>query len=213
MKLSVIIPTARGEAAPRALIDTLAPRPGKTELILAPVEALVLPNQAGLSQLPGPAGRGRQQNRAAGQARGEWLWFIHSDSALPSDALDRALTFLDRGKAAVGHGWLRFADDGPFLTRLNAFGANLRSRWPGWPYGDQGLCLPRACFESLGGFREDLERGEDLDLVVRARRAGLAAAPMHLTVTTSARRYRERGWLRTSLQHQIAAWRLYRNAR
>jgi hypothetical protein len=81
------------------------------------------------------------------------------------------------------------------------------------PYGDQGLCVPAAAFARLGGFREDLERGEDLDFVVRARRAGLAVRPMGTGLETSARRYRDRGWLKTTLEHQIAAIRLIRGAK
>jgi hypothetical protein len=213
LKLSIIIPIAPGDGPPLTLIKALAPRPGQSELLLAPVEALDLCAYPDLQQLPGPPGRGRQQNRAAARARGQWLWFIHSDSQLESDALTRALAFTQRTEPAIGYGWLRFANDGPALTWLNATGANLRSRWPGWPYGDQGLCLPQVGFQALQGFREDLERGEDLDLVVRARRIGLNVSPMQLTVTTSAQRYRERGWLKTSLEHQIGAWRLFWNAR
>jgi hypothetical protein len=213
LKLSVIIPLSPGEAAPEELLEALVSRPGVSELLLAPTQTLDLPASIHLPQFPGPAGRGCQQNRAADNAVGEWLWFIHSDSRLPTKALDQALAFVESSRSAIGYAWLRFAGDGPFLTRLNAFGANLRSRWPGWPYGDQGLCLPKASFEALGGFREDLERGEDLDLVVRARRIGILAVPMGMTITTSARRYGEQGWLKTSLAHQIAAWRLYRQAR
>ena len=142
-----------------------------------------------------------------------WLWFLHADSAIEPNACERAAKFVRGNPECIGYGWLRFQSDGPALTRLNALGANLRSRVFGLPYGDQGLCIRAAACRSQGGFREDRERGEDLDFSVRARAAGLSASPMGLRVTTSGRRYAESGWLRTSWQHQIAACRLIRNAR
>ena len=60
--------------------------------------------------------------------------------------------------------WVKF--DG-LAMQLNAAGANLRSRWLGLPFGDQGLVLPRASFERLGGFDPALRYGEDHALVWR----------------------------------------------
>ncbi len=163
--------------------------------------------------LTSPAGRALQQNHAARQASGDWLWFLHADCELAHDAPGRIITFIEQAEDALGYCWLKFLDDGPQLTALNAVGANVRSRWFKLPYGDQGLCMPKSWFEKLGGFRENLVRGEDLDLVVRARLAGLPIRPIGTTIATSARRYRDNGWLKTTWQHQLAAWRLSKNAR
>lgn len=213
MKISIVMPLGPDEALPVKLIAQLSAQPAQADLILSVAEGSELKEPAGARMLVGPIGRAGQQNRAAAAACGDWLWFVHADSLLPDDALDRALVFVERHKAVLGYSRLRFAADGPGLTRLNAIGANLRSRWLGLPYGDQGLCLPRASFMAIGGFRGHLARGEDLDFVVRARRTGLKPRPMDITMTTSSRRYREQGWLRTTLRHQIAAIRLIRQAR
>ncbi len=163
--------------------------------------------------LTSPAGRAQQQNHAARQATGDWLWFLHADCELAPEAPDRITTFIEQAADALGYCWLKFLNDGPRLTALNAVGANIRSRWFNLPYGDQGLCISKDWFEILGGFRENLARGEDLDLVVRARLAGLPIRPIRTTIATSARRYRDNGWLKTTWQHQLAAWRLSQNAR
>lgn len=213
MKLSIIIPLGPAEPVPIALLQGLAARTSETERIVAVTETHPAGTIEGIQPLRGKAGRGCQQNQAAAAACGEWLWFLHADSVLPDDALDKVLGFVASQKAALGYCRLRFASDGPRLAGLNGIGANLRSRWLGLPYGDQGLCLPRAWFFRLDGFREDLDRGEDLDLVVRARRAGLKVRPIDTTIMTSSRRYRDHGWLRTTLRHQLAAVRLIRQAR
>lgn len=209
--LSIVIPLAPAETGWRGLVETLAADAPELILSAAGAEEPDLP--ARVTWLGGPAGRARQLNRGAAAAGGDWLWFLHADSRLSPPAVRHVLDFIAQSPPAIGYCRLRFDRDGPAATRLNAAGANLRSRLLGLPYGDQGLCLPRAEFHRLGGFDAALERGEDLDLVVRARAAGLRMKPMGLTLTTSARRYRENGWWTTTWHHQLAAWRLVRNAR
>ncbi|HZF97242.1 MAG TPA: glycosyl transferase family 2, partial [Pseudoxanthomonas sp.] len=90
---------------------------------------------------------------------------------------------------------------------LNALGAWFRSRCLGLPFGDQGLALPRALFERLGGFDESLRGGEDHDLVWRARRAGVPLQPARAPLYTSARKYAQRGWGATTAFHLRETWR------
>ncbi|MBD0271428.1 MAG: glycosyl transferase family 2, partial [Acetobacteraceae bacterium] len=59
------------------------------------------------------------------------------------------------------------------------------------PYGDQGLLIPRALYEAVGGFRP-LPLMEDVDLVRRLGRGRLAALPV--AAVTSAERWRREGW-------------------
>ncbi len=212
MQLSVIVPMAPAENIPEPLLASLAGHGDSVQIILARTDPPSYRPGEPLCEVRSAPGRGRQQNAAAAVAKGRWLWFVHADSALPVSALEQVLAFAS-GQDALGYCRLRFASDGPILASLNAFGANLRSRWLDLPYGDQGLCLPSSWFRRLGGFRQDLHRGEDLDLVVRARRAGLPLRCMGPTLTTSARRYRQHGWLRTTLQHQVSAVRLIYQAR
>ncbi len=216
MQLSIVIPLGPEEPYPEKLVHGLNTGLDEVEILLAttgqhagPEISAELPE---IKVIAGSAGRGRQLNRAADAARGRWLWLIHADSHLPDHAVTQVLEWTRQAQTRLGFCHLRFAEDGPWLTHLNAVGANLRSRWLQMPYGDQTLCLPGKWFERLGGFREDLERGEDLDLVVRARRAGLPIEPIGLTVTTSARRYAQHGWLRNTWQHQVNAMRLIRRA-
>jgi rSAM/selenodomain-associated transferase 2 len=205
LKLSVVVPVGPGEQAWRDLLDDLSALDGSAEVILvAPVGEAPRDFAAGAMPvaarwLEAPAGRARQQNAGAAAARGAVLWFLHADSRVSATAV-RAAQGFDASAGALGYFDLRFRD-GPALARLNAAGAWLRSRWLGLPFGDQGFILSRRLFDRLGGFDESLSAGEDHALVWAARRARIPLVPLRVPVLTSARRYAEQGWLRTTLRH------------
>jgi rSAM/selenodomain-associated transferase 2 len=207
LKLSVIIPVGPGERAWPALLGDLARVDTHVEIILVGVTGEAPRDfEAARYRLRVPArwletnpGRARQQNAGAALAQGGTLWFLHADSRVPAETVDAALDFA--GRDALGYFELRFKDDGPMLVRLNAIGAGIRSRCLGLPFGDQGLLIDRQRFAALGRFDETLDRGEDHALVWAARRAGVPLLPLRAPVLTSARRYAERGWLRTTLRH------------
>lgn len=177
--VTVIIPLAEHEAVPDALLASL---PKTFEIILA-----------------GGGTRASSMNHAASVARGRHLWFVHADTTLSADAVPQLLLRLQEQRAAVRYFDLRF--DGGALMRLTERGVSFRSRVIGLPFGDQALCLPAATFRALGGYDETAAHGEDHQLVRDARRAGLAVQPVGATITTSARKYRDKGWFRTTFMH------------
>ncbi|WP_310820722.1 hypothetical protein [Stratiformator vulcanicus] len=146
-------------------------------------------------------GRAVQQNAAAASSHSTFLLFLHADARLSDDGFERLLQCLRSDRAAVWYFHLKFAADGPSANRLNAAGANFRSRWLGLPFGDQGLCLSRKSFEQLGRFDETAPYGEDHLLVWSAHRAALPVRAVPSTIETSARRYQDQGWLRTTTRH------------
>jgi hypothetical protein len=210
-RISVIVPLGPGQPPPLDLLLHFADE--RFQVIVSAVDAEPDTLPEAITWLRGAPGRGRQMNSGARPATAPWVWFIHADSVIERSTRRAMTRFCAREEAAIGYCDLKYLADGPVLTALNATGANWRSRLLGLPYGDQGLCLPRPWFRHLNGFREDLDRGEDLDLVVRARRSGLPVRRTGGRIYTSASRYRECGWLRTTLEHQRASWRLIRNAR
>ncbi len=143
-------------------------------------------------------GRGTQLNAGASRATGEWLWFVHADSRLPSGwlAAFRALSAHDD----VTGGSFAFAlDSAAWQARLLERAVSLRVRWFNLPYGDQGLFVRRQIFGSLGGFAP-LPLMEDVEFVRRLTRSG-PVRHLTLRLTTSARRWEREGWLRRSLSN------------
>jgi GT2 family glycosyltransferase len=212
--IALIIPVGPGDASWHALLPFLATLPAEIEICFSgcqprPTDGRLAPHWRWLE---GPPGRARQLNLGSRQTTAAWLWWLHADSRPRADALSALRASIAAAPAALHWFPLAFTD-GPWLTRLNAHGANWRSRVLGLPFGDQGLCLARADYLQLGGFDEQLARGEDLDLVIRARHAGIALAQVASPLTSSARRYRQQGWLRTTAEHLWLTWRQTRAAR
>ncbi len=206
--VSVVVPVAPGDGAWVELLPALlAALPPGADVVLAGAEArpAAVPDSRNVRWIVVPRGRARQLNAGARAARGDWLWFLHADSRLDAStvpALARALGAVGGGgREAVYYFDLAFLPDGPRLMRLNALGAWARSRWGKMPFGDQGLCVPRVVFARLGGFDASAPYGEDHLFVWRARQAGVAVRPARGRLWTSARRYHDAGWLRTTARH------------
>jgi hypothetical protein len=164
-----------------------------------------LDKTAGLAGIAGAAvirsepGRAHQMNEGAKFASGEILLCLHADTILPEDydeALRKAL--LDPRIIAGAFG-LRF-DSKKLPMRIIQAGANLRSRFLGLPYGDQGIFIRKADFIEAGGFPE-LPIMDDAVFVSGLKEKG-SIITLDKKVCTSARRYERLGVLRTWLINQ-----------
>jgi rSAM/selenodomain-associated transferase 2 len=147
-----------------------------------------------------PAGRARQMNRAAQQAQGDILLFLHADTLLPPGGLDLVRAAMRSPQVVGGSFRLAFLPSTPGL-RVVAWGANLRTRFGKLPFGDQALFVRRTLFEALGGYA-DMPFLEDVWLVRRLRRHGrLALIPR--AVHTSGRRWQRHGLVSTTLRNNV----------
>ncbi len=141
-----------------------------------------------------PRGRARQQNAGAAAATGGVLLFLHADTRLPPDA-DRLV--ID-GLRESGRGWGRFdvrlTGRHPMLRVIERM-IGARSRLSGIATGDQAIFVRREWFARAGGF-PGIPLMEDVGLSKALKRLG---PPLCLreTVTTSSRRWEERGVWRT----------------
>jgi rSAM/selenodomain-associated transferase 2 len=143
--------------------------------------------------LVAPRGRARQMNAGAKAASSDALLFLHADTTLPPDAL--ALV----NHALAHHAWGRFdvriAGHSRWLPVVAAL-MNTRSRASGIATGDQALFMRREAFAAVGGF-PDQPLMEDVEICKRLREHHGAPACLRGKVTTSGRRWDERGAWRT----------------
>jgi len=153
----------------------------------------------GARVMTAPRARAAQMNAGARAVSGDWLLFLHADCRLPPAARRALLAGVvdspELEAAVFGfaielpRGWKRFIE----------IGQTIRQACYGLPYGDQGLLVRRALFESVGGF-PDLPLLEDVALLrLLRRRAPVRILPA--SVVTSGRRYLRDGVLRTWLRH------------
>ena len=208
-KLSIVMPVLDEAAEIETALSALVPyRQRGVEVIVAdggssdatPELARPLADRV----IAAPRGRSLQMNAGAAAAQGDVLLFLHADTQLPENADGLVLDGLARSGSAIHRTWGRFnvRFDGGGLLRVVAATMNLRSRLTGIATGDQALFVARAAFERVGGFPA-IALMEDVALSARLKRV---SRPLCLSarVTTSARRWRKHGTLRTVL----LMWRL-----
>jgi rSAM/selenodomain-associated transferase 2/rSAM/selenodomain-associated transferase 1 len=200
--ISVIIPTLNEEQIIEATIH--GARDKEAEIIVvdggSTDDTVNRAIDAGARVEMSPRGRAVQQNRGAELAQGNVLLFLHADTLLPSGYVAHIFEVL-MDPRAIG-GAFRFKTDlqSP-LMRILEFLINIRSGRFKLPYGDQGIFMRKAVFDSVGGFPE-LQIAEDLFLVRKLSRRGRIEIAQAEAIT-SARRWRRVGLLRTTLINQV----------
>lgn len=194
--LSIVIPVldaaaglekslpALGEGLEAGLISELILSDGGSSDATAQIAS-----DAGAVWVAGAPGRGGQIARGIAVAKSPWVLVLHADTILQpgwSDAVQAAFRTPTRAR----YGALEFDAEG-LAPRAVAGWANLRSRFLGLPYGDQGLVLHQDLLDSVGGY-PDLPLMEDVALA-RSLRGQLA--PLGVVARTSAARFQAEGWV------------------
>lgn len=212
-QLSIIVPVSETEDSWLLLAQDLATLPKETEVILVGIKnspghrlfeefRTRSPKRASRFRwIESSKGRARQQNAGVTNSERAYLWFLHADTRLSARAREALEFALNRAPNVLHYFELAFNSDGPRFMFLNQAGANFRSRVLGIPFGDQGFCMARQTFERIGGFDESVPYGEDHLLVWRARQMGIPIECTGASLSTSARKYRDRGWLKTTINH------------
>jgi len=144
-------------------------------------------------------GRATQMNEGAKAACGDILLFLHSDTTPVPDFAPQVRDCLQQPDVSAGAFSLAIDGKG-FLLRLLELLINFRARSMQMPYGDQGLFMTAEIFSSVGGFPEQPIM-EDFELVRKLRRQGKITI-LPITATTSNRRWKKYGILRTTLLNQ-----------
>lgn len=208
--LAIVIPVGPGDVAWRGLLPQLRDVQASEialAVVTAPAGEPVPLSDPRLLLVHSAQGRARQLNAGARSTEAPWLWFLHADSRLEATTIAALHEFVAADPDALGYFRLRFLPDGPRWTAINAFGAGLRSRYLGLPFGDQGFVMARRIYERLGGFDETVAGGEDHALIWQARKHGVALRGLPADLHTSARKYSERGWWTTTREHLRLTWR------
>jgi rSAM/selenodomain-associated transferase 2 len=196
-RLSIIIPTLNAAGDLPAVLA--AQHPGDEIIVVdggSTDGGPALARSLGAVVLDAQPGRGGQLATGADAATADWMLFLHADTLPQPGWRDAVARQMQTPEGAARAGFFRFRLDDPSvqarrLERLVAARVTLFSL----PYGDQGLLIHRDLYRAVGGYRR-LPLMEDVDLVWRLGRRRLTQLDM--AATTSARRWRQDGWLRRS---------------
>ena len=146
---------------------------------------------AGANVATSARGRGVQCHAGALCSEADWLLFLHADTTLPNNASAVVTRFMTASDGHIATFRLRFDHRGLFLraccwfTRFDSVFTR---------FGDQGILIRRTFYHELGGF-PPWPLFEDVALLQHARRCSRVHS-LPAAVTTSVRRFEDRGHLR-----------------
>ena len=136
-------------------------------------------------------GRAVQMNTGAKNASGEVLYFLHADTFPPKSFDKIILNAIQLGKET---GCFRMAFDSKNIF-LRGFAYLSRINHTLCRGGDQSLFISKELFQKQGGFNEKYLIYEDSEFIRRLyKTTNFIVLPQK--VVTSARKYRQKGWLR-----------------
>ncbi len=213
-QIAFVIPVLNERQLLPRLLDRLLPL-ADTEILLVDggssdgtieLSQRIAAERAHVRLIRSARGRGVQMRRGAAASSAETLVFLHADS-LPVDGLTVALDNFHAKRLQAATFRLRFDSDNLWL-KVFALAARLDT--PLTRFGDQGLVIRRAFYEECGGFA-DVPLFEDVLLFGEIRRRAKLAY-LDAEISTSARRFAERGPLRQMLRNirLYSAWKLGR---
>ena len=164
--------------------------------------------EAGARLIEAPRGRGTQLAAGARALDTPLLLFLHADCVPEPGALAALRAALGPGGARAAALSQRIEARGVFYRAVER-AADLRVRLFGSVYGDSGLCVERALYDEVGGFRP-LPIFEDVDLSRRIARRSRPRLCRGAGLCVSARRWHREGPLRATLRNWMlqVAWRL-----
>jgi rSAM/selenodomain-associated transferase 2 len=146
-------------------------------------------------------GRAKQMNAGASIAKGEILIFLHADTELPTHALKKIESVIEKRGYTAGAFDLGIQSK-KLIFKVIAFLGSLRSRLNRIPYGDQAIFLRREYFNKIGGYKE-IPLMEDVELMRRIKRSGKKIWILYDRVMTSPRRWEKEGLIYCILRNWV----------
>ncbi|WP_313755854.1 TIGR04283 family arsenosugar biosynthesis glycosyltransferase [Tissierella sp.] len=202
--ISIIVPVLNEEKTIKENLENLIKLNGDKEIIV--VDGGSTDKTVNIAKeyaivINSPKGRARQMNTGAKMAKGEILWFIHSDSKLDENSIVEIEKTIEKGYIG-GCFKLYFYDLHTRFMKYVANSSNGRARYLKLIFGDQGIFMRKDIFEKLNGYK-DMELMEDWEFSCRIHKLGKMKV-LDKKIGTSARRFKKGGQLRTLLlMHKI----------
>ncbi|MEL6483210.1 MAG: TIGR04283 family arsenosugar biosynthesis glycosyltransferase [Bacteroidota bacterium] len=152
-------------------------------------------------------GRAKQMNAGAQQAQGDILYFLHADTYPPKN-FDTYILDAIQNQSVAGCFRMQFDTRNPILRFFAWLSRINHTLCRG---GDQSLFIQKDAFLASGGFNESYRIYEDTEFITRLYAENpFTILPHH--VVTSARKYREKGWLKVQFHFAMIHLKNYLGA-
>lgn len=138
-------------------------------------------------------GRGQQIAAGIASIAARWYWILHVDSQISEHTLAAVIAVTRRADS----GWGRCSVQLPGVA-LVARLMNVRSKLTQICTGDQGMFIAGPTLQAAGGFPQ-LPLMEDIEVSRQLKRQSAAFYPLNEPIVGSARRWQQRGVIRTVL--------------
>jgi glycosyltransferase involved in cell wall biosynthesis len=210
--ISIIIPIAPNEESNwKSLVDDIDGNKCHdiSEIILVSGDKLTLANKPNISISiiqKDNISRAGALNIGAKEAKGEFLWFLHSDSKLDHNTIEKLHKSIKENPSNLHYCDLAFYGT-LSLMKINSFFVGIRCKLLSIPFGDQGFCVKKTIFNSLGGFSDKSSYGEDHLFIWKAKKANIRISSIKAKLFTSDRKYEDGGWLKITFLHQYLWWK------
>ncbi|KXG73865.1 TIGR04283 family arsenosugar biosynthesis glycosyltransferase [Thermotalea metallivorans] len=202
--VSIIIPVLNEERNIKGLLEQLNTLDGKKEIIVVDGGSCDRTVEIAADYarvICSEKGRAKQMNKGAEAAKGDILWFVHSDSIVHERSLQAMYRAVSQGYAGGGFS-LYFYDYPTKFMKFVAITSNMRAKYFGLFFGDQGIFVKKSVFFQLGEY-PDIELMEDWEFSRKLFKTSKTVV-LDVPLGTSARRFKKRGQLRTLLlMHKI----------
>jgi rSAM/selenodomain-associated transferase 2 len=204
--MSIIVPALNEASAIQQFLESLRDRAGDAEIIVvdggSSDDTFELARDRCDQCLRSPRGRARQMNSGAIAASGNIFWFLHADTEVPADCIQRICDVFRDPEVVGGFFRIRIPSR-RFVYRLTDSLAHYAGLILQMRFGDHGFFCRRAVFREIGGFPE-LPLMEDAEFFRQLRQRGRIAI-ISSRLTSSARRYEQIGPWRLTITYGIIA--------
>jgi rSAM/selenodomain-associated transferase 2 len=193
--VSVIIPTLNEEESIGRALEALTHAGSNIEVIVVDGGSndatTEIARRWGARITKSACGRGIQMHKGARVAQGQTLLFLHADTIVSTDVINRITELMARDQSVVGGNCDIQFDGSSRAARLMTW-LYPRLEKIGLCYGDSGIFVRASVYAEIGGFKP-FAIFEDVDLVTRLKKRG-RMVHLRVVVVTSSRRFERRSF-------------------
>ncbi|MGM0366296.1 MAG: TIGR04283 family arsenosugar biosynthesis glycosyltransferase [Actinomycetota bacterium] len=174
--ISIIIPTLNEEKNISSCIESILRQTPEFEIII--VDAGSSDNTVAIAQSKKAVvlrsdkkNIGYQCNLGAKSSNGDILIFLHADTRLCENALERVRYFFKKYRGAAGGSFNMRIEGNSFFYKILSMGGNIFCAITKIHFGDRGIFVRKKVFERISGF-QDMPIMEDVDFSQRMKKHG-----------------------------------------